>query len=74
MMSALASSSSARSPNPHTGRGSWQDARGMSDIRHEQLRSKVGDLWDVVKLTTLAAWDQQTMMPPRGGAVREGRG
>ncbi len=42
----------------------------MSDARYAQLRERVGQLWDVVKLTGLAAWDQQTMMPPAGASVR----
>jgi carboxypeptidase Taq len=42
----------------------------VTDVRYEQLRGRVGELWDVVKLATVAAWDQQTMMPPRGASVR----
>jgi carboxypeptidase Taq len=42
----------------------------VSDARYAQLRERVGQLWDVVKLTGLAAWDQQTMMPPAGASVR----
>jgi carboxypeptidase Taq len=31
---------------------------------------RLGQLWDLTKLMALAGWDQQTMMPPQGGAVR----
>jgi carboxypeptidase Taq len=36
----------------------------------EQLRNRLGQLWDLAKLGGLASWDQQTMMPPQGGGVR----
>jgi carboxypeptidase Taq len=42
----------------------------VSAAQYEQLRERLGQLWDVVKLTGLAGWDQQTMMPPAGAAVR----
>jgi len=42
----------------------------MSESAYETLRARVGELWDVAKLATLASWDQQTMMPPQGAAVR----
>ena len=42
----------------------------MSDARYQQLRDRLGELWDLAKLGGLAAWDQQTMMPPQGGPVR----
>jgi carboxypeptidase Taq len=42
----------------------------VSDARYAQLRERLGHLWDVVKLTGLAGWDQQTMMPPAGASVR----
>jgi len=42
----------------------------VSNVQYEQLRERLGQLWDVVKLMTLAGWDQQTMMPPEGAAVR----
>ena len=35
-----------------------------------ELRERLGQLWDVVKLAALAGWDQQTMMPPLGAGVR----
>ncbi|HKP17591.1 MAG TPA: carboxypeptidase M32 [Gaiellaceae bacterium] len=35
-----------------------------------QLRERLGQLWDLAKLGGLAAWDQQTMMPPQGAGVR----
>jgi carboxypeptidase Taq len=37
---------------------------------YEQLRERLGQLWDLAKLGGLAAWDQQTMMPPQGGGAR----
>ena len=45
-------------------------AGAMSDARYAQLRDRLGQLWDVVKLTALAGWDQQTMMPPAAAPVR----
>jgi carboxypeptidase Taq len=42
----------------------------VSEERYEQLRDRLAELWDIVKLAQLAGWDQQTMMPPQGGAVR----
>jgi carboxypeptidase Taq len=42
----------------------------VSAAQYEQLRERLGQLWDVVKLTGLAGWDQQTMMPPAGASVR----
>ena len=42
----------------------------MSDARYAQLGDRLGQLWDVVKLTGLAGWDQQTMMPPAAAPVR----
>jgi carboxypeptidase Taq len=42
----------------------------VSDARYAELRDRLGELWDLVKLGGLAAWDQQTMMPPQGGGVR----
>jgi carboxypeptidase Taq len=38
--------------------------------RYDALRSYLAETWDLVKLGGLAAWDQQTMMPPRGAGVR----
>jgi carboxypeptidase Taq len=42
----------------------------VSEARYAELRERLGQLWDVVKLTGLAGWDQQTMMPPAGAGVR----
>ena len=42
----------------------------MSDPLYEQLRDRLGELWDIAKIGALAGWDQQTMMPPQGGPVR----
>ncbi len=42
----------------------------MSDARYAQLRERLGQLWDVVKLNALAGWDQQTMMPPAAAPIR----
>jgi carboxypeptidase Taq len=42
----------------------------VSDARYEQLRERLGQLWDIAKLAGLAGWDQQTMMPPQGAGVR----
>jgi carboxypeptidase Taq len=42
----------------------------VSNAQYQQLRDHLGQLWDLVKLGSLGAWDQQTMMPPPGAAVR----
>src|SRR3954452_14493685 len=42
----------------------------MSEARYAELRDRLCELWDLVKLGGLAGWDQQTMMPPQGAAVR----
>ena len=42
----------------------------MSAARYEELRDRLSELWDLAKLGALAGWDQQTMMPPQGAAVR----
>jgi carboxypeptidase Taq len=42
----------------------------LSQARYEELRNRLGEIWDLAKLGALAAWDQQTMMPPQGGGVR----
>jgi carboxypeptidase Taq len=42
----------------------------VSEAKYAELRARLGQLWDVVKLTGLAGWDQQTYMPPGGSAVR----
>ena len=43
----------------------------MSDIeRFAELRERLCEVWDLGKAAGLLAWDQQTMMPPRGAAVR----
>jgi carboxypeptidase Taq len=40
----------------------------------EELRERTGELSDLSRVSGLLDWDQQTMMPPRGGAGRaEGR-
>ena len=36
----------------------------------ETLRTKLGEIHDLVKTGSLLGWDQQTMMPPRGAATR----
>ena len=36
----------------------------------ERLRERVGELSDLSHVALLLEWDQQTMMPPRGGGVR----
>ena len=36
----------------------------------ETLRAKLGEVHDLVKIGSLLAWDQQTIMPPQGAAVR----
>jgi carboxypeptidase Taq len=36
----------------------------------ERLRSKLGEVHDLVKAGSLLGWDQQTVMPPRGADVR----
>jgi carboxypeptidase Taq len=42
----------------------------VSDQRYAALRAHLAETWDLVKLAGLAAWDQQTMMPPAGAGVR----
>ena len=42
----------------------------MSEERYAELRDYLAEIWDLVKLGALASWDQQTMMPPAGAAVR----
>ena len=42
----------------------------MSEAKYGELRTLLGELWDLAKLGGLAAWDQQAMMPPAGAAVR----
>jgi carboxypeptidase Taq len=42
----------------------------MSPPEFETLRTKLCDIHDVVKVASLVAWDQQTMMPPAGAEVR----
>jgi carboxypeptidase Taq len=42
----------------------------VTAARLEQLRDRLGQLWDLAKLAGLASWDQQTMMPPQGAGVR----
>jgi carboxypeptidase Taq len=36
----------------------------------ESLRTRLGEINDVVKAGALLSWDQQTIMPPEGAAVR----
>ncbi|MGI8506434.1 MAG: carboxypeptidase M32 [Solirubrobacteraceae bacterium] len=38
--------------------------------RLDELKERMGQLSDLRHLSSLASWDQQTMMPPRGGASR----
>ena len=38
--------------------------------RLPQLRKRLGQLSDIGHAASLAHWDQQTMMPPRGGYAR----
>jgi carboxypeptidase Taq len=42
----------------------------VTNVQYEQLKERLGQLWDLVKLMALAGWDQQTMMPPQGAGVR----
>jgi len=42
----------------------------VSDERYDELRTLLGELWDLAKLGGIAGWDQQAMMPPGGAAVR----
>jgi carboxypeptidase Taq len=42
----------------------------LTSPEYERLRERLGQLWDLVKLRSLASWDQQTMMPPQGAGVR----
>ena len=38
--------------------------------RYEELKWRLAEIWDLAKADSLLSWDQQTMMPPRGSAVR----
>ena len=38
--------------------------------RYDELKQRLMEIWDLGKATGLLAWDQQTMMPARGAAVR----
>jgi carboxypeptidase Taq len=42
----------------------------VSETRYSELRDRLSETWDLAKLGGLAGWDQQTMMPPQGAAVR----
>jgi carboxypeptidase Taq len=42
----------------------------VTEASLEQLRERLGQVWDLAKLAGLAGWDQQTMMPPQGAGVR----
>jgi carboxypeptidase Taq len=42
----------------------------VGNAQYEQLRERLGQLWDLAKLGALASWDQQTMMPAQGAGVR----
>jgi carboxypeptidase Taq len=42
----------------------------MAEPLYDELLARAGELNDVVKLASLASWDQQTMMPPGGAAAR----
>ena len=37
---------------------------------YETLRTKLGEVHDVVRSASLLSWDQQVLMPPRGAEVR----
>jgi Zn-dependent M32 family carboxypeptidase len=38
--------------------------------RVDALKERLGQMADLHHLASLARWDQQTMMPPRGGITR----
>ena len=40
------------------------------DTRYTELKQRLSEIWDLGKAGGLLGWDQQTMMPPRGAAVR----
>jgi carboxypeptidase Taq len=40
------------------------------DPRFDQLRQKLGEIWDLHKIQWLMNWDQHTMMPAKGAAAR----
>ena len=42
----------------------------MSDAKFEELRGRLAELADLGKVSALLSWDQHTMMPPRGAAMR----
>jgi carboxypeptidase Taq len=47
------------------------EAENMSnETRYAELKQRLAEIWDLAKAGSLLAWDQQTMMPPRGGEVR----
>lgn len=41
-----------------------------ADTAYEELTTRLAELKDLDAISGLLAWDQQTMMPPRAGAVR----
>jgi carboxypeptidase Taq len=41
-----------------------------AEAKYAELKSRLTELWDLAKAATLLSWDQQTIMPPRGAAVR----
>src|SRR5262249_46622680 len=48
-----------------------KDRRRMTaPPQDETLRERLGTLADLAKVGALLAWDQQTIMPPRGAEVR----
>jgi carboxypeptidase Taq len=42
----------------------------VSELQYAALRDYLAEIWDLAKLGGIAAWDQQTMMPPAGASVR----
>jgi carboxypeptidase Taq len=40
------------------------------EARYRELKARLAEIWDLAKAAGLLSWDQQTMMPPRGAAVR----
>ena len=42
----------------------------MSQAKFDELRTKLAEIADLVKIASLLSWDQHVIMPPRGAAIR----
>lgn len=45
----------------------------MSDETYQALRERLGEVSDIGGVLSLLGWDQQTIMPPQGAAIRSSR-